>query len=206
MTGLRAHLLISLLVGFGTVTVAPAVAHAQVITEPPPPSWPDPSKFARGFFATGELGALVFLGKAGRYAGPGPAFGVRLGYDIFRFMDVQVHVTGGSNDADTPAPTSGQAFQTLLYTGELRFTARFRRVGLFAEGGAGVAQLTSNVLDLVGITDGQRFSLAVVGGGGIDYHTLNRHFSVGLDADYVWMEGFSKTSSLTASAYLRYTK
>ncbi len=206
MTVPARRLLIALTVGLGAATLAPVAARAQVITEPAPPPPPDPSKFARGFFASGELGALVFLGHTGRYAGPGPAFGVRLGYDLFRWMAIQAHVAGASSDADTPPPTSGQAFQTLLYMGELRFTARIRRVALFAEGGAGAAQLTSNVLDLVNITRGQLFSLAVVGGGGIDYHTLNRHFSVGLDADYIWMQGFSKTSSLTASAYLRYTK
>ena len=181
-------------------------AHAQVIAEPAPPPFPDPKKFARGFFATGELGALVFLGRTAKYAGAGPQFGVRLGYDIFRWLAVQVHVSGASSDANLPPPTLGQSFQTYLYLGELRGSIQIRRFGLFLEGGAGFAQISNNVLDLVNITErNNHFSFSVLGGAGLDYHTLNRHFSFGLDVDYIWMQGFSNTSALTATAYLRYT-
>jgi hypothetical protein len=181
-------------------------ARAQVISEAPPPPWPDPKKFAKGPFASGEVGALVFFGRAGRYASPGPAFGLRLGYDIFRWLDVQAHVMGSSHDATTPPPTSGQSVQMLLYAGEVRLKLAIRRFQLFAEGGAGGMQVTSNVLDQVRVTDGNTFSLAVVAGLGLDYHTLNRHFSVGLGADYVWLQAFNNTSSLSVDAYLRYTR
>ncbi len=133
----------------------------------------------------GELGALVFFGRAGRYSSAGPAFGVRLGWDIFRWLDVQAHLMGSNHDAQTPPPTSGQSFQTLLYAGEIRLKAQIRRFQLFAEGGAGLGQITSNVLDQVGVTNGHLFTLAVIAGGGLDYHTLNRHFSVGLGVDYL---------------------
>jgi hypothetical protein len=177
-----------------------------VITEPAPPPFPDPKKFARGFFASGELGALVFLGRTGRYAQAGPTFGVRLGYDLLRWLAVQGHVSGASSDATLPAPTVGQAFQTYVYTGEARLTAQIRRFALFAEGGAGLAQLSNNVLDQVGISSGGALvSLAVIAGGGLDYHTLNRHFSFGLDVDYLWLQAFDSTSALSATAYLRYT-
>jgi hypothetical protein len=182
-----------------------APARAQVIAEPAPPPFPDPRKFARGFFAQGELGALVFLGRATRYAGAGPSFGVRLGWDLTRWLALQAHVSGAANDATLPPPTVGQSVQTFLYTGEARASVQIRRFALFFEGGAGVGQLSNNVLDQVGISTGSLFSLAVVAGAGLDYHTLNRHFSLGLDADYVWLQGFNSTSALTATAYLRYT-
>lgn len=183
-----------------------APARAQVVAEPAPPPWPDPKKFAKGPFASGELGALVFLGHAGKYAGPGPTFGVRLGYDVLRWLAVQAHVMGSSEDATLPPPTSGQSFQTLLYTGEVRLSVAIHRFALFAEGGAGIGQVTSNVLDMVGVTDGHSVSLAVVAGGGLDYHTLNRHFSVGLGVDYLWLQSFASSSALSVDAYLRYTR
>jgi hypothetical protein len=180
-------------------------ARAQVVNEPAPPLWPDPKKFAKGPFASGEIGALVFFGRAGRYASAGPAFGIRLGWDLFRWLDVQAHVMGSSHDAQTPPPTFGQSFQTLVYTGEVRFKFQIRRFQIFAEGGAGLGEITSNVLDQVGVTDGHEFTLAVIAGLGLDYHTLNRHFSVGLGADYLYLNDWHATSSLTAQAYLRYT-
>src|SRR5207248_10206046 len=64
LTVKRALLVIALLLSFP--------ARAQVVTEPAPPPWPDPKKFAKGPFASGEIGALVFFGRAGRYASAGP--------------------------------------------------------------------------------------------------------------------------------------
>jgi hypothetical protein len=181
-------------------------ARAQVLSEPPPPPFPDPKKFARGLFVSGELGALVFLGKAGRFAGPGPIFGVRVGYDLARWLALEARVVGSSSDATLPPPTIGQSVQTYLQTAEVRLSLQLRRVGLFAEGGAGVAEVSSNILDAVGITEEHRASLAVIAGLGVDYHTLNRHFSVGVGADYLWLANFAKSSALTVDVYLRYTR
>lgn len=181
-------------------------AAAQVIAEPAPPTFPDPNKFAKGPFASGEVGALVYLGRAGRYAAPGVAFGVRLGYDLFRWLDVQAHVMGASSNATTPPPELGQSFQTYLYAAEVRLKLQLRRFQLFAEGGAALAQLSTNVLDEAGVTHGSDFTFAVVGGGGLDYHTLNRHFSVGLGGDYVWLASFTGGHALSVDVYLRYTR
>jgi len=179
-------------------------ARAQVIAEAPPPPFPDPKKFARGFFASGELGAFVFIGRAAKYAPAGPTFGVRLGYDITRWLAVQAHVSGTSADANLPPPTIGQSFQLLLYAAEARLQLQIRRVALSLEAGAGAVQITSNILDQVNVTKGA-FSLGVIGGVGLDYHTLNRHFSVGLDVDYLWLQGWTSSHGLSATAYLRYT-
>jgi hypothetical protein len=192
--------------GMTVLGAASPPAHAQVVAEPAPPPWPDPKKFAKGPFASGELGALVYMGRAGKYTAPGVAFGLRLGYDLWRWLAVQAHVLGASSDANTPPPTFGQSFQTYIYGGEVRFSLRIHRVALFAEGGAALAQLSTNVLDQVGVTHGSRFSFAAIGGAGIDYHTLNRHFSVGLGADYAWLASLTGGHALSIDVYLRYTR
>ena len=190
-----------------TVVAATAgEARAQVIAEPAPPPFPDPKKFAKGPFASGEVGAFAYVGRAGKYTSPGVAFGVRLGYDLFRWLDVQAHVLGASSDASTPPPQVGQSFQTYLYAGEIRLKLQLHRFQLFAEGGAALAQVSTNVLEQVGVTHGSNFTFAVVGGGGLDYHTLNRHFSVGLGADYVWLASFTGGHAISADVYLRYTR
>jgi hypothetical protein len=203
MTRLRLALLLAL--GMTMMSTA-RPAEAQVIAEPAPPPWPDAKKFAKGPFASGEVGTLVYLGRAGKYAQPGVAFGVRLGYDLFRWLDVQAHILGASSDASTPPPQFGQSFQTYLYAGEVRLKLQIHRFQLFAEGGAALAQVSTNVLEQVGVTHGSNFTFAVVTGGGLDYHTLNRHFSVGLGADYVWLASFTGGHALSADVYLRYTR
>jgi hypothetical protein len=204
VSGRRLALLFALTMT-GTMMTATR-ARAQVIAEPAPPPWPDPKKFAKGPFASGELGALVYLGRAGKYTAPGIAFGLRLGYDIARWLAVQAHVLGASSDANTPPPTFGQSFQTYVYGGEVRLSVQMHRFALFAEGGAALAQISSNVLDQVNVTHGSHFTFAVIGGAGLDYHTLNRHFSVGLGADYAWLASFTGGHALSIDAYLRYTR
>jgi hypothetical protein len=176
-----------------------------VISETAPPRFPDPKKFSRGFFAQGELGALAYVGRAAKSAGPGAAFGVRLGYDISRWLSVQAHLLGASAEAKLSGPNEGQSFQTLVYGGEAHLQAQIRRFGLYGEAGAACAQIASNVLDQTGLTGGHHFSLAVIAGGGLDYHTLNRHFSFGVGADYLWLANFAKSSAVSAQAFLKYT-
>ena len=204
----RLGLALCFALGMTTVAATARTAHAQVIAEPAPPPFPDPKKFAKGPFASGEIGAIAYLGRASKFAAPGVAFGVRLGYDLLRWLDVQAHVMGGSEDATLPPPQVGQSFQTYLYAGEVRLKLQIHRFQLFAEGGAGLAQLSSNVLAGigVGVQRDSTFSFAVDAGGGLDYHTLNRHFSVGLGADYVWMASFNGGHALSADVYLRYTR
>jgi hypothetical protein len=184
----------------------PPKARAQVIAEPAPPPFPDPKKFARGWFLDGEAGALVFLGRAGRYAAAGPTIGLRTGYDALRWMAFQLHFAGASNDANLPPPTLGQTFQTYLLDLEVRLALQLRRFQLYAQAGAGAAALSSNVLEAVGVTHGQLWSVAVLAGGGLDYHTLNRHFSFGLNLDYVFFGNFTNTHALSATGFLKYTQ
>ncbi|HEX8953649.1 MAG TPA: adventurous gliding motility protein CglE [Polyangia bacterium] len=200
------RLRLALLLALGmTMVGATRDAAAQVIAEPAPPPFPDPKKFAKGPFASGEVGAFAYLGRVSKYAQPGVAFGVRLGYDLFRWLDIQAHVLGASSDASTPAPQVGQSFQTYLYAGEVRLKVQIHRFQLFAEGGAALAQVSTNVLAQV-LTHNSNFAFSVVAGGGLDYHTLNRHFSVGLGGDYVWMSTFTGGHALSADVYLRYTR
>jgi hypothetical protein len=147
----------------------------------------------------------VFVGAAAKAAGPGAAFGVRLGYDLFRWLSLQGHLIGMSGEAKLAGPNEGQSFQTLVYGGEAHLQLQLRRFGLFAEAGAACAQIATNVLDQAQFTNGNHFSLAVVAGGGLDYHTLNRHFSFGVGADYLWLANFDKSQAISVQAYLKYT-
>lgn len=186
-----------------TLTLSTTTARAQVVTEQAPPKFPDPKKFSKGFFAAGELGATTYFGKLGQAAGPGFSFGVRAGYDIFRYLSVELRVSGQSSTANTPPPVLGQTFQMFLYGGDVRVTLPIRQVSLSLEGGAALGQLSSNVLAPIGIT--KKLSLVALAGLVIDYHTLNKHFSLGIAADYLYLHSFGQAHGLQTVAYLRYT-
>jgi len=195
----------ALLAALALVLLTAPVARAQVIGEQPTAPFPDPKKFSRGIFVEGQVGAMIYVGKMGKYADPGPAFALRGGYDLARWFAVELHVGGTTSAARTPDPQTGQTFQLFVYAAEARLQLQVRRVGLFLEYGGGLVHLPTNTLDAVGVTNGKRLTGAVIAGLGIDVHTLNRHFSVGLGADYMWLAQFSSSHIIAINTYIRYT-
>ena len=164
-------------------------------------------KYATGYYAEAGLGTAFFLGDAGKYIAPGPSFAVRSGYDLFPWLSLGGLVSGNVHEGDVPPPPAQEYFQIIEGAAEARLTLRIRRVALFAEGSLGFGYITTNLLDDVGITSPDSYlSPAFGAGGGIDYHTQNRHFSFGLVADYAVFPTFSSAQGVTVRAYLRYTK
>ena len=179
-------------------------AHAQVTSEPNAVIFPDPAKFARGFYTEGEVGALVFMGRVADDVGPGFAIGGRFGYDIFRWFAVQAHLLGSTHEMRGDTPVSGQLLQTYQAMLEGKLTLRFRQTSLFAEGGFGAARMSTNVLYVLGLAR-YRTGFTAGGGGGIDYHSLSRHFSIGLRGGYFWLREIEGSQDLMVTTYLRYT-
>jgi hypothetical protein len=181
-------------------------ARAQVTKEPDVAIFPDPNKFAHGLYTEGELGAVAFFGPAGDNVAPGFAIGARLGYDVFRFFAVQVHGLGSTHLTKAgDHPQGDQLIQTYQGTVEGKLTLRFGQVSLFGEGGVGVTRLSTNILYVLGVEQQYRTGLTAGGGGGVDYHSLSRHFSIGLRGEYYWLRDLSSSKALIATTYLRYT-
>jgi hypothetical protein len=181
-------------------------ARAQVTKEPDVAIFPDPNKFAHGLYTEGELGAVAFFGPAGDNVAPGFAIGARLGYDVFRFFAVQLHGLGSTHLTKAgDHPQGDQLIQTYQGTVEGKLTLRFGQVSLFGEGGVGVTRLSTNLLYVLGVEQQYRTGLTAGGGGGVDYHSLSRHFSIGLRGEYYWLRDLSSSKALIATTYLRYT-
>lgn len=193
------------------VVLGPGRAQAQVTDEPNPVIFPDPAKFARGLYTEGELGSVVFFGPAGGgKVGPGFAIGTRVGYDLTRFLAIQLHALGSTHQTSLPGkPQDNQLLQLYQAVAEGKLTMRFGQSSIFAEGGLGLARLSSNLLATVMYQNGYltrwRTGLTAGGGGGYDYHSLSRHLSFGLRAGYFWLRDISGSQDLTATTYLRYT-
>jgi hypothetical protein len=191
----------------------PVCARAQITEEPAVP-FPDPAKFAHGLYTDGEVGAVTFIGKAGDKLGTGVALGARLGYDLVRFVAVQLHVLGSTHQGNFPnLPQNDQLLQVYVGTAEIKLTLTFRQLSVFGHFDGGVARMSSNLLASAGLMGPPAenpatvslYSTVLGAGGGIDWHTLNRHFSLGLNVGYLQFADVSSSGTLATTVYLRYT-
>jgi hypothetical protein len=181
-----------------------APARAQVTSEPAAVVFPDPTKFAHGLYTEGEFGALWFSGRASDEIAPGFAVGARVGYDIFRFFAVQLHLMGSTHQSQGDTPIAGQLLQMYQGTLEGKLTLRLVQWSFFAEGGLGAARMSSNLLYARGLAK-YRTGFTAGGGAGLDYHFLSRHFSVGLRGGYYVLSDVTGSRDANATMYLRYT-
>lgn len=183
-----------------------SVARAQVTAEPTSAVvFPDPSKFAHGLYTEGELGAVAFFGKAGEVVSPGFAIGAHLGYDVFRWLALQARFLGSTHQIADGNVLAGQLLQTYQATIEGKLTWRFGQTSIFGEGGVGLARLSTNALYALMVEPRYRVGFTAGGGAGADYHSLSRHFSIGVRGDYLLMTNLSGSQELMATTYLRYT-
>jgi hypothetical protein len=185
--------------------VAPA-ARAQVMGEPVSP-YPDPGKVARGLYVEAEAGATLFLGPARRALGPGAALGVRVGYDLLRWVSVALHGNGSSHATDFPGqPQSGELLQFMQGRGELRLSVPLRQWSIFALAAGGMGRFSTNLLGTTGLAPEESRLTPLYGGSlGVDYHTASRHFSFGLSAGFVKLTRIATTGVAGSALYLRYT-
>jgi hypothetical protein len=207
LTTRRPHRSTTLTVTALLLALAPGrPARAQVTKEPDAAIFPDPKKFASGFFTEGEIGGVAFLGPAGDNVGAGPAIGARFGYDIFRFFAVQLHGLGSTHLTKANGhPQGDQLLQTYQATVEGKLTLRFGQLSLFGEGGVGLLKLSTNILNVLGPEPTYRTGLQFGGGGGVDYHSLSRHFSIGLRGELYVLRDLSNSKDVVVTTYLRYT-
>jgi hypothetical protein len=194
------------LIALSLLLLPAGAAFAQVTNEPVSPH-PDPDKFARGIYGEAEVGTLVFIGEAGSSLGAGAVVGARLGYDVFRWVALQVHAVGSTHTTSFPGmPQTGQILQLYQGSAELKLSLRFGRVAVSATGGAGLGRLSTNLLGTTGLTEPDvQNTLVTLGGLGADYHTMSRHFAFGLAGGFAKYQRLHTTGAISATAYVRYT-
>jgi hypothetical protein len=161
---------------------------------------------ASGFFAEAGLGAVAFLPKTSTDAAIGPALQLRLGYDLFSWFSVGIFVAASNHEATVPPPPEGEWFQLYRGGADGRLGGRIERIAFFIEGGAGLAMISSNVLQKVMITDpGEKYSITFHGGGGLEYQLENRHYAFGVGVDGFLVPQFATMKAIDSRLYLRYT-
>jgi hypothetical protein len=161
---------------------------------------------ATGWYAEGGFGAVAFLPAHAGDAQIGPALDIRVGRDLFSWLSIGVSLAASTHEALVPPPPDGEFFQLYRGGGDLRLTGRLDRVALFAEGGLGLAAISSNVLGKVMVTDpGESVSVALTAGAGLEYQLENRHYALGLAADAFLLTQFDALKAIDTRLYLRYT-
>lgn len=188
----RSALVLGTLVLAGALALPARAAHARPASS--------------GFFAEFGAGAAAFIGTTASDAAIGPTLATRIGYEPFSWLALGFHLEGQNHEETVPAPPSGEWFQ--LYRGSLdaRLTARIGGFAMFAEGGAGAAYISSNVLQKVGVLDpGERLSMVLDAGAGFEYQLQNRHYAFGLAGDWWLFPQYASTQGAGGRLYLRYT-
>ena len=159
-----------------------------------------------GWFAEGGIGAVAFLPGASDDAAIGPVFHLRVGRDLFSWLSIGIALSASSHEATVPPPPEGEWFQLYRGLGDARISVLFDRVAVFAEGGAGAAMISSNILGKAKITGpGENFTIAFQAGGGLEYQLENRHYAFGVAAEAFLLPQFAALRAVDARLYLRYT-
>lgn len=161
----------------------------------------------RGIYAEANLGATGFLGAASDFAAVGPAAGLRAGVQLFPWLSVGGLLALSTHEAILPPPPDGEALQLYTAAADARLAFGGESLRVFAEGGLGLASISTNILDRVGVTaPDRRSSVAFHAGGGVDWHLKNRHFSIGAAGDWTTFPDFDATQAVTGRLYLRYVQ
>ena len=178
--------------------VMPSVA--EPVIEPPP------RVASTGFFAEGALGAVTYLPHTSKDANTGPELSLRIGRDIFSWFSLGLYAAASSHEATLPPPPTGQWFQLYRGGADGRLGGRIGAIAFFVEGGAGIAMISSNVLEKAMITDpGEKYSITFHGGAGLEYQLENRHYAVGVGVDAFLVPQFATMKAIDSRLYLRYT-
>jgi hypothetical protein len=193
-------------VALSLLAMASPPARAQVTEAPKAELFPDPSKFAYGLYTEGNLGAVVVLGAAGSHLRPGWGLGLKVGYDLTKWLAVEARGMGSTHVTDFPdAPQDGELMQLYHLSGALKLSLRYRYLAVSIDGGAGIVRTSTNILTTVPGLGDRQISLAYGGGLSVEYHTLSRHFAFGVHVAFFQIPTIGQSHTLLSTALMRYT-
>ena len=125
---------------------------------------------------------------------------------VAQYALLGLYAAASSHEATLPPPPTGQWFQLYRGGADGRLGGRIGAIAFFVEGGAGIAMISSNVLEKAMVTDpGEKYSITFHGGAGLEYQLENRHYAVGGGVDGFLVPQFATMKAIDSRLYLRYT-
>lgn len=125
---------------------------------------------------------MLHLGPLRNVSPTSPRFHLKLGFEPLKFLLVfaETDLTI-SNTSYAHPPPPPRTYHLLGFGGGLRFTVAFaERFGAHVEGSAGLAEVSSDVLEIYGYSHATQLKPYVGGLLGLDWYPLNPHLAVSL--------------------------
>jgi hypothetical protein len=152
-----------------------------------------------GFSKMNESGPFGFSNGVGGVTDPGPAWGLRLGVELFSWFAVEARYVGMSDSAQSSvSPTGSVGYVTTGAEAVLRFTAPFPFVHPYVFGGVGYYDTT--LMGSSGAKAGSPLNGSTEAGFPLGFGLdvpLNWHLSLGAEATYhyLYQEKFSAVTT-----------
>gem|GEM_PF-4740154 len=164
----------------------------------------DRANFSTGFFTEGAVGSFIPVRTLQRVLSPGVVFTGRVGYEFRRWIAIQANATAAMTHYGDGV-LRNEILQQFFYLGELRLALPLGRFSIAGLGGAGLMQVSNNLLQIADIARTNRLlSIAWDAGAALDFHSLDNHFSGGVVATYIGMPNLHKAAALTVQIYIRH--
>lgn len=158
---------------------------------------PLPPPRHHGFVVESSMGALGQLGEMKHTSPVAPWFHLQVGYEPLRFL--MVFAEGDlvlSNTSYAPPPPPQRTYALWGFGGGLRGTVKAtERVGLYLQGSAGMAQVTSDVLAIYGYEDADKLNLYLAAELGVEWYQVSPHWALAVHGGLRDYLGFKREFS-----------
>ena len=159
----------------------------------------EPRPRSKGFYAEAGIGGRGYLADAGESSAIGPNASLHLGIDLFSWFSVGGQLGASSHEATVPAPPVGEYYQLYSAAGEARLSIPVGPLAVFADGRAGLAMVSTNILEKSAILDPASASPSCsAAAAGLEYQLQNRHYAFGVAGSYTLLPAYDASSSVSA--------
>jgi hypothetical protein len=147
---------------------------------PGPEEAPPPSPRRHGVTLESSVGAAMHLGPLSHITPTSPWFHLKLGFEPWRWLMVFAETDlGFSTTSYAHPPPPARTYRMYGFGGGLRGTVAFSdRFGAYLEGSAGLAEASSDVLQVYGYLHSTEWSPYFGGQLGLDWYPMNPHLAV----------------------------
>jgi hypothetical protein len=159
-----------------------------------------PDEIERGFSMGADFGGLFLDGDTRTAQNPGFSLAFTTGYDIMKYLSIEGIYTMGIQEA-APPPFDNVlkgGVNWFIFDAAIKGEYPIGRWAPFIEAGGGIVYSNPSFL-----SSGENYKMDILIGGGIEYYTYLRHYSIYFKTLYHMID--LPVNMLTVSGGLKYT-